>query len=280
MKRAPAWVLVPALVLATSAGASGSISVPFSEDFSGATLDPAWSGSSQFALDTITEALDLDHVGDGGEHVRTFSVDVGTPVPGSFTVSSDYELSSLGTDNNTQFGILLLDGHVSNEGSNIGKWKFGGFRRPGDPTKTYGDIVKDADGDGHMDGNALNVPFNLSIEVTLTDAGGGLTDVRLAVTLTNLSTGNVDTGTLTSEGNDLAGATGFGYRSRQKTGTTNTTAALDNFRIAPEPGALALLALGGVGMLFRRRGEVERAREAAPPAKVVVPRAPSLSVPG
>lgn len=79
----------------------------------------------------------------------------------------------------------------------------------------------------------------------------------LTLALTAFNGTNTQTITLVSPIASASAFTGnfFGYRERSNTAGAGMTVQLDNFSIAavPEPGSVALLGLGIVGAIARRR---------------------------
>lgn len=208
-------------VIALSAGFAGAAVLPYSADFNtGVAAGSEWSDT------TISSAPGgeryLGQFGNG-----TITLDLGAQPAGLVTLSFDfYAIQSL--DGNGPAGGGADDFDFSANGSSLFRTNFDNFGASGQAFPQASGVGNNVPGAGAAATNSLGFTF-----------GGALfADATYRITLNFLHAG---------------GNLAFGFQSLQGQGVGDEGWGLDNVSVIPAPGAAALLGIGGLVCLRRRR---------------------------
>ncbi len=232
---------------------------PFTETYSGGTFDvatPVVSGGATWTLTGDAYQVDLNSNGNAITYA-TFDVPNVPTAPGTVvTVSTDFTITGDSTDT-TSVGLILFASDTDTDNTSFYEVIIsepGGFVTPEFVVNEVGAPGTDPD-PTDPDAVASTVfseyeveTFNLAVVTTFISA----TEASFDITVTGA--GGTD-GAVISDTVEIPLGTVFGLTGDTFSGSSNAQITFDNFSVSfiPEPTSLALLGLGGLGLLARRR---------------------------
>jgi hypothetical protein len=236
-------------------GAAGAAVMPFSDNFDadtvGATTIPNFTTGGT-AIYSIVQQSGADNALQGasntnsGSEAISFSNAAGNPV----TLTSDARLTGLvngGTGAAANFGFGLFGGTADFSTGSQYRVLLGTIGTVG----TLSIVRNGTNVTGTISGSALTIAAgtDYTLSVTATPSANN--------TLAFHATASDGTRTTVFDYIDSAPLTGtfFGYRTATAAAGTSETVQYDNFSatLTPEPASLALIGLGGLALLRRRR---------------------------